>query len=154
MGLDLYVFFLFWITFIGGTVGSFLNVLAYRIPRGMSIAFPASHCPRCQAPIRPWHNIPVLGWLILRGRCYDCREPISVRYPIIEGLTALVWLGLALLVFRWSNNDFRVWFLESLGAGTLASAVWGAFLVRREKAKMIRETSAEDPKLPPKNELK
>ncbi|EXG81056.1 prepilin signal peptidase PulO-like peptidase [Cryptosporangium arvum DSM 44712] len=69
---------------LGLVVGSFLNVVVYRVPRAQSLVRPASHCPACTAPIRPWHNVPVLGWLVLRGRCADCREPISVRYPLVE----------------------------------------------------------------------
>lgn len=146
MGLDLYVFFLFWITFIGATVGSFLNVLTYRLPRGMNIAFPASHCPNCQSPIRPWHNIPVFGWLILRGRCYDCHEPISIRYPIVEAITGGIWLILSLAVFRWSQNSFSIWFFASVGVGILASVLGGAILVYREKAKIRRETFPKNEK--------
>lgn len=126
---ELYVFFLFWIGCIGSVVGSFLNVLAYRIPRGMNIAFPASHCPKCGAKIRPWHNIPVLGWMILRGKCKDCHEPISPMYPIIEALTGFFWLIASMLVFPMANENFTHWALYSIGAGTALSVVWGALLV-------------------------
>ncbi len=74
----------------GAMIGSFLNVCIWRIPEGKSIVFPASHCPRCDKSIRPYDNIPVLSWLILRGRCRDCGEPISPRYPLVEILTALL----------------------------------------------------------------
>jgi leader peptidase (prepilin peptidase)/N-methyltransferase len=77
-------------------VGSFLNVVIYRLPAGQSIVFPGSHCPRCAAPIRPKDNIPVLGWLLLGGRCRDCGEPIAVRYPLVELANALLWAALAL----------------------------------------------------------
>ena len=80
----------------GAVVGSFLNVVIHRLPAGESIVFPGSHCPRCGAPIRPWDNVPVLGWLALRGRCRDCREPISPRYPLVELANALLWAALAL----------------------------------------------------------
>jgi leader peptidase (prepilin peptidase) / N-methyltransferase len=73
---------------LGGLiVGSFLNVVAYRLPLGESLVLPASHCPNCGTPIKPYDNIPVLGWLLLRGRCRACRESISARYPIVELLT-------------------------------------------------------------------
>ena len=70
---------------LGGLIiGSFLNVVAWRLPRGESLAHPASHCPRCDAPVKPYDNIPVLSWLLLRGRCRHCGEPISPRYPLVE----------------------------------------------------------------------
>jgi leader peptidase (prepilin peptidase)/N-methyltransferase len=81
---------------LGLLVGSFLNVVVWRLPRGESVVHPASHCPGCNRPIRPLDNVPVLSWLWLRGRCRDCRTPISARYPAVELLTALVWLAFAL----------------------------------------------------------
>jgi len=80
----------------GAVVGSFLNVVILRLPAGESVVFPGSHCPRCGAPIRPWDNIPVLGWIALGGRCRDCREPIALRYPLVELANALLWAALAL----------------------------------------------------------
>ena len=80
----------------GAVVGSFLNVVIHRLPAGESIVFPGSRCPRCGAAIRPWDNVPVLGWLALRGRCRDCRGPISPRYPLVELANALLWAALAL----------------------------------------------------------
>lgn len=83
-----------WAAFpLGLVLGSFLNVVIARLPRGESIVSPPSHCPRCKTPIRPWDNIPVLSWLLLGGRCRSCRKPISWRYPVVE-LTAgiLLWL--------------------------------------------------------------
>ena len=69
---------------LGLMVGSFLNVVVHRLPRAESVVRPPSACPRCGEPIRARHNVPVLGWLILRGRCYDCGSRISVRYPLVE----------------------------------------------------------------------
>jgi leader peptidase (prepilin peptidase)/N-methyltransferase len=80
----------------GAVIGSFLNVVVHRLPAGASLVSPGSRCPRCGAPIRPWHNITVLGWLMLRGRCHDCREAISPRYPLVELANALLWAALAL----------------------------------------------------------
>ncbi|HEU4656736.1 MAG TPA: prepilin peptidase [Capillimicrobium sp.] len=77
----------------GALIGSFLNVVTYRLPRRESLAFPASRCPHCEHPIRPWHNLPVVGWLMLRGRCHDCQAPISARYPLVELATALLYAG-------------------------------------------------------------
>lgn len=78
----------------GLAVGSFLNVVIYRVPRGESIVRPPSHCPGCSQPVRPRDNVPVLSWLLLRARCRDCREPISARYPAVELLTAAVFVAL------------------------------------------------------------
>jgi len=75
----------------GLIVGSFLNVVAFRLPGRMSLAMPASHCPSCETPIKPYDNIPVLSWLILRGRCRSCSEPIAARYPLVEAATALLF---------------------------------------------------------------
>ncbi|MEO1942346.1 MAG: prepilin peptidase [Campylobacterales bacterium] len=77
---------------IGAAVGSFLNVVIYRIPREESVISPPSHCPHCNTQIKPWHNIPILSWLLLRGKCAYCGAPISPRYPIIELTTALLFL--------------------------------------------------------------
>ena len=78
---------------VGACVGSFLNVVVYRLPRGLSVVYPGSHCPHCGRPIR-WHdNIPVAGWLALRGRCRDCRGPISARYPLVEATVAATFVG-------------------------------------------------------------
>ena len=76
----------------GLAFGSFLNVVAYRLPRGESLVRPRSRCPHCGAAVRPRDNVPVLGWLLLRGRCRDCHAPISARYPLVEALTALLCL--------------------------------------------------------------
>jgi len=75
----------------GSIVGSFLNVCIYRLPRGESIVTPRSHCPGCGKLIRAWDNIPILSFLILRGRCRDCGQPIAWRYPLVEGLTGLLF---------------------------------------------------------------
>jgi leader peptidase (prepilin peptidase) / N-methyltransferase len=75
----------------GLAIGSFLNVVIYRVPAGLSIVHPPSSCPRCGAEIRNRHNVPVLGWLVLRGRCYDCHAPISPRYPIVEAVTGALY---------------------------------------------------------------
>jgi leader peptidase (prepilin peptidase) / N-methyltransferase len=96
----------------GAILGSFLNVVAYRLPRGESLAHPPSRCPSCGAPVKPYDNIPVLSWLLLRGRCRNCGARISPRYPLVEAGTALLcalvviakgadedaWLGLAFVL--------------------------------------------------------
>ncbi len=83
---------------LGALTGSFLNVVIHRLPRGESIVSPGSHCPACGHAIRPWHNVPVLAWLWLRGRCRDCGVRISARYPAIEALVAALFALLALRI--------------------------------------------------------
>ena len=79
---------------IGLVIGSFLNVVIWRVPRGESIVSPPSACPKCGQEIRPYDNIPVVSWLVLRGRCRDCGNPISARYPLVEIGTALLFAGM------------------------------------------------------------
>src|SRR5437762_13079408 len=95
----------------GLIAGSFFNVVIARLPRHESLLRPGSRCPSCEHPVRPYDNVPVVSWLILRGRCRDCGAPISPRYPLVELLTAALfaavviasgadrheWLGLALV---------------------------------------------------------
>src|SRR3954451_5269423 len=75
---------------LGAIMGSFLNVVAYRLPRGESLSHPPSRCPSCGAPVKPYDNVPVLSWLLLRGRCRNCKEPISWRYPLVEAGAGLL----------------------------------------------------------------
>jgi len=82
---------------LGLMIGSFLNVVAYRVPRGESLVKPGSHCTTCGEPVRPWDNVPVVSWLLLRGRCRGCGESISARYPLIELITAVVFAVIALV---------------------------------------------------------
>lgn len=81
---------------LGATLGSFLNVVAYRLPRHESIVTPRSRCPSCGTPVRAFDNIPVLSWLLLRGRCRNCSTAISPRYPLVEAATALLLVGVVL----------------------------------------------------------
>ncbi|MEB3289274.1 MAG: prepilin peptidase, partial [Leptolyngbya sp.] len=78
---------------LGAAVGSFLNVVIYRLPAGLSLLYPPSRCPKCHTPLKPYDNVPILGWLWLRGKCRYCRAPIAVRYPLIETLTATLFLA-------------------------------------------------------------
>jgi leader peptidase (prepilin peptidase) / N-methyltransferase len=123
----------------GLLLGSFLNVVAYRLPRGESLAAPASRCPGCEAPIRPYDNVPVLSWLLLRGRCRSCGTSIAWRYPLVELTTALlmaltvvvvgpneqVWLGLAFVLLLVPvtviDIDFRIIPNKLMIAGTVAA---------------------------------
>jgi len=85
------------VTMFGVAVGSFLNVCIHRLPLCESLAFPASHCPSCQTPIKPYDNIPIVSYLLLRGRCRSCGAPISMQYPIVEFTTGAVFLAAFLL---------------------------------------------------------
>lgn len=84
----------------GAAVGSFLNVVVWRLPAGMSLSHPGSHCPKCKHPIRWYDNVPIFGWLRLRGKCRDCGAPISGRYPTVEAITACLFAGLYWFVVR------------------------------------------------------
>lgn len=84
-----------WLFAVGACIGSFMNVVIYRLPAGLSLLHPASRCPACETPIRVTDNVPVVGWLWLRGRCRQCRAAISARYPAVELLVALLFVALA-----------------------------------------------------------
>ncbi len=84
--------FLAFLLVAGLLVGSFLNVVIYRVPAGLSIASPGSACPACAHPVRPWDNVPVVSWLLLRGRCRDCEVSISGRYPLVELTTGALFV--------------------------------------------------------------
>lgn len=109
----------------GALLGSFFNVVIYRMPRGESVVWPPSKCPRCSRSIKPLENIPVLSWLFLRGKCAGCSLPISMQYPLVEAFTAL-WAMLLtsyLVVYNPSAAwDFRLGFLY-LGLCTIPIAV-------------------------------
>src|SRR6185436_18387931 len=77
---------------LGAIIGSFLNVVIHRVPREQSIVFPNSACPSCRTPLRAYDNIPILSFLILGGKCRSCRNPISIRYPVVEALTAILFV--------------------------------------------------------------
>ena len=83
---------------VGAAIGSFLNVVIHRVPLGLSVVNPPSACPACTARVRPYDNIPIVSWLVLRGRCRDCGAPFSGRYALVELATALAFAGLAVLL--------------------------------------------------------
>jgi len=97
----------------GSMIGSFLNVVIYRIPKGESIVFPSSKCQSCQNSLKWWHNIPIFSWLFLRGKCYFCKEKISAQYPIVEFLTGVIF---AALYFKLG----LVWYLPFIAASFAA----------------------------------
>ncbi len=84
--------FLVLLSAFGLIFGSFANVVIWRLPRGESLSVPPSHCPKCGTPIRPGDNVPIVSWLLLRGRCRDCGEPISWRYPAVEAVSGALWV--------------------------------------------------------------
>jgi leader peptidase (prepilin peptidase)/N-methyltransferase len=100
-----------WLFALGACVGSFLNVVVYRLPLGLDLAHPGSHCPRCGHAIRARDNLPLLGWLWLRGRCRDCRDPISPRYYFVELFSAILFVLVAVFEGHIGADGLR------LGAG-------------------------------------
>ncbi|MEM8806521.1 MAG: prepilin peptidase [Cyanobacteria bacterium P01_G01_bin.38] len=96
----------------GAAVGSFLNVVIYRLPAGLSLLYPPSHCPKCENRLKPYDNVPVLGWLWLKGRCRYCRTAISGRYPLVEFLTGLLFFSV-FGKFGWTFETVGFWALVS-----------------------------------------
>ncbi|MGB3536077.1 MAG: A24 family peptidase [Microcoleaceae cyanobacterium] len=90
---------------LGASVGSFLNVVVYRVPAGLSVLYPPSRCPSCYTSLSLSENIPVLGWLWLKGRCKHCHTSISTRYPIVEAVTGCLFL----LIFSLSTSRVETW---------------------------------------------
>ena len=86
---------------LGTIIGSFLNVLIYRLPKEESIVYPSSHCPNCKTNINWYDNIPIISYIILRGRCRSCKSPISLRYPTVEVLTGLLFILINTLSLSW-----------------------------------------------------
>ncbi len=130
----------------GAIIGSFLNVVIYRVPRGLSVVRPRSSCPECGRPIRPWENVPVLGFIWLRGRCAGCKARIPLRYPIVELLTAGLFIAVgahfgfgptlpfrfffiaALIAIAWIDLDVRI-IPDSLSVGGIAVGLVGSFFL-------------------------
>ena len=145
--------FAIWVFTLGAVIGSFLNVVIARVPKGESVVSPGSRCPRCKRAIRWYDNVPILSWLILRGKCRDCALPISPRYPMVELLIALLavaiarqlgptWVALGYFAFATSlvalaYIDLDTWLLPSqitwpLLALGLLSPLWNHGLPWRE----------------------
>ncbi|MDZ8109942.1 MAG: A24 family peptidase [Nostoc sp. DedQUE12a] len=93
---------------LGASVGSFINVVVYRLPAGLSILWPPSRCPHCLNQLKAYDNVPVFGWISLRGRCRYCKSKISLRYPVVEGLTGIIFL-IVFLVFKASTLTIGYW---------------------------------------------
>ncbi|MEH2391892.1 MAG: A24 family peptidase [Nostoc sp.] len=93
---------------LGASIGSFINVIVYRLPAGLSILWPPSRCPHCLNQLKAYDNVPVFGWISLRGRCRYCKSKISARYPVVEGVTGIIFL-LVFLVFQVSTLTVGYW---------------------------------------------
>jgi leader peptidase (prepilin peptidase)/N-methyltransferase len=98
---------------LGAMIGSFLNVLILRTPIDQSVSFPASHCMSCETPLRAWHNVPILSWLFLHGKCAFCGVKISIQYPIVEILSGIIFL-LAAIKFGINYQAFAIAMVFSL----------------------------------------
>lgn len=111
---------------LGLVLGSFANVAIYRVPLGKSVVHPRSACPHCGTPVAAYDNLPVVSWLVLRGRCRSCRDPIRARYPLVEALTGSLFVG----AFLWQGLDAELLILlPSIWFGVVLSAI--DFDVRR-----------------------
>lgn len=98
---------------LGAAIGSFLNVVIYRLPAGLSLLHPPSRCPQCHTSLKAYDNVPIWGWLWLKGKCRYCRTPISSRYPLVEAFTALIFLGIFLL-FGYQLYTLGYWLFASV----------------------------------------
>jgi leader peptidase (prepilin peptidase)/N-methyltransferase len=114
---------------IGLIVGSFINVVVYRLPQGLSVVRPRSSCPVCATPIAATDNIPVLSWLLLRGRCRSCSAPISARYPVTELLSGLLFLLVLLKASVFLPGDPANFWLASLHGVLLTSLLLAVTLI-------------------------
>jgi leader peptidase (prepilin peptidase)/N-methyltransferase len=103
------------VVLLGACVGSFLNLVAWRLPREESIVLPTSHCPRCGNRLRWFENVPLLSWLLLRARCAHCSAPISSRYPLVELLTAGLWVAALLAQSSAMGPNPQPWLLAAAG---------------------------------------
>lgn len=108
---------------LGTVVGSFLNVVVWRLPRGESLSHPGSHCPTCGHAIRPWENVPIVSWLLLRARCSQCHLPISIRYPLVELANGLLFLLLWWRLWASAMPLSVLWGYLFLGSALLAAAL-------------------------------
>lgn len=130
-----------WLFGIGAAIGSFLNVVIYRVPLGLSVVHPPSHCPSCKRPIRAYDNLPILSWFVLRGRCRRCGARFSARYALVELGIALVFamLGAQMVAPHWPQvadmvNDRAVsipWCRWGLAVTTLAT-LWTYAMIERD----------------------
>ena len=117
-------FFSFW---LGACIASFLNVVIWRAPRGESIVSPPSHCPKCNSPIKWYQNIPILSWLALRGKCANCKAPISPRYIFVEALGGCLFLA-AFFKYSYVCSSGSVYWASALGS-LLVAWIWISLMI-------------------------
>ena len=130
---------------VGASVGSFLNVCLHRIPLGLSVRRPASRCPKCGNGISARDNLPILGWLLLRGRCRSCREPISARYPLVEfacGALCSAAYGIDLVVSGTDpvESGFALWMVRTAAESALSIGLFGLAIAAFDNRRCRRET--------------
>jgi len=113
--MDIFIFFI-----LGVVIGSFLNVIILRVPKKESIVFPASHCPTCKTPLKWWHNIPIISYILLKGKCAFCKEKISIQYPIIELLSGII---IVLVYIKTGSFDIYTLMLSLTFLSLLVSSV-------------------------------
>ena len=121
-------FFSFW---LGACIASFLNVVIWRAPRGESIVSPPSHCPKCNSPIKWYQNIPILSWLALRGKCANCKAPISPRYIFVEALGGCLFLAAffaAFFKYSYVCSSGSVYWASALGS-LLVAWIWISLMI-------------------------
>lgn len=140
-----------WWFVLGAVLGSFLNVVIYRLPRRESLIWPGSHCPKCGHLIRWYDNIPILSWLLLQGRCRDCSAPISARYPVIEALAALTvgLIAFAVSGGRWGAvlaGGRQAWYVPFFSSAILQVLVYSTFFL----SLMAAVAMTWDRQLPPR----
>jgi leader peptidase (prepilin peptidase) / N-methyltransferase len=99
-------FYIFFFFALGSSIGSFLNVVVYRLPRGQSLVHPPSRCPQCEHKLAWYDNLPVIGWIMLGGKCRYCKKPISPRYPIVEAITGLLFVAFYAAIFIFHQGPF------------------------------------------------
>lgn len=141
-----------WWFVLGAVVGSFLNVVIYRLPRRESLIWPGSHCPKCGHLIRWYDNLPILSWLLLRGRCRDCGTVISIRYPIIEVLAALTvgLIAYAVSGGKWGGilaGGEQVWYASFLSFAVLQVLIYSTFFLSLMAAAAIAWDGQSPPRL-------
>ncbi|MDR0327035.1 MAG: prepilin peptidase [Planctomycetaceae bacterium] len=122
-----------WFVVFGACIGSFVNVLVYRLPRRESLVHPPSHCPRCKHPIRWYDNLPVFGWIKLRGKCRDCQSPISIRYPCVEGFCAVL-LGTVFVLLDQTGLSFWYLIISTLLFSFLGVSILALCLIAYDRA--------------------
>lgn len=117
-----------WVFSMGACFGSFMNVVIYRVPAGLSVVYPGSRCPQCRHAIRGFDNLPIFSWLILRGRCRDCGLPFSIRYPSVEAFVAMVVLGVVTVDVFMRTGGHETWLTAACHVLLLCTLICASFI--------------------------